>query len=130
MRTRSSYQLRWHLVAMSMPLCRRKRMDGRSGRRPVRDEQVFNKGLRSWHGLMRTHAFEQDDANVFCREEDGSMTRPANVGLPIPLNPARPPYTEPKFEFALRDPLSAFVAVRHIGLDCVLPERLGASYGP
>jgi hypothetical protein len=29
-------------------------MDGRSGRCPVRDEQVFNKVLRSWHDLMRT----------------------------------------------------------------------------
>lgn len=53
--------------------------------------QIFNKGLRSWrelpiryaefgqchrnepsgamHGLMRTRAFEQDDAHVFCRED-------------------------------------------------------------
>jgi len=56
--------------------------------------QIFNKGLRSWrdlplryaefgichrdepsgslHGLMRTRGFEQDDAHVFCREEDVS----------------------------------------------------------
>jgi threonyl-tRNA synthetase len=54
--------------------------------------QIFNKGLRSWrdlpiryaefgachrnepsgalHGLMRTRAFEQDDAHVFCCEQD------------------------------------------------------------
>jgi threonyl-tRNA synthetase len=54
--------------------------------------QIFNKDLHSWrdlpvrytefgachrdepsgalHGLMRTRAFEQDDAHVFCREED------------------------------------------------------------
>jgi threonyl-tRNA synthetase len=54
--------------------------------------QIFNSGLRSWrelpvryaefglchrdepsgslHGLMRTRAFEQDDAHVFCREDD------------------------------------------------------------
>jgi threonyl-tRNA synthetase len=54
--------------------------------------QIFNKGLHSWrelpiryaefgachrnepsgslHGIMRTRAFEQDDAHVFCREED------------------------------------------------------------
>lgn len=54
--------------------------------------QIFNKGLRSWrelpiryaefgachrnessgslHGSMRTRAFEQDDAYVFCREPD------------------------------------------------------------
>lgn len=54
--------------------------------------QIFNHGLRSWrdpplryaefgfchrdepsgalHGLMRTRAFEQDDAHVFCRELD------------------------------------------------------------
>lgn len=53
--------------------------------------QIFNQGLKSWrdlpvryaefgqchrnepsgalHGLMRTRAFEQDDAHVFCREE-------------------------------------------------------------
>jgi threonyl-tRNA synthetase len=54
--------------------------------------QIFNNGLRSWrdlplryaefgachrdepsgalHGLMRTRGFEQDDAHVFCREQD------------------------------------------------------------
>jgi threonyl-tRNA synthetase len=54
--------------------------------------EIFNKGLRSWrdlplryaefgachrdepsgslHGLMRTRGFEQDDAHVFCREQD------------------------------------------------------------
>ena len=54
--------------------------------------QIFNRGLRSWrelpiryaefgachrnepsgslHGIMRTRAFEQDDAHVFCREQD------------------------------------------------------------
>jgi len=54
--------------------------------------QIFNTGLRSWrelpiryaefgachrnepsgslHGIMRTRAFEQDDAHVFCREAD------------------------------------------------------------
>ena len=54
--------------------------------------QIFNRGLRSWrdlpvryaefgachrnepsgalHGLIRTRAFEQDDAHVFCREDD------------------------------------------------------------
>lgn len=54
--------------------------------------QIFNTGLRSWrelpiryaefgachrnepsgslHGIMRTRAFEQDDAHVFCREDD------------------------------------------------------------
>src|SRR5215813_5409390 len=54
--------------------------------------QIFNTGLRSWrelpiryaeigachrnepsgslHGIMRTRAFEQDDAHVFCREQD------------------------------------------------------------
>ncbi len=65
--------------------------------------QIFNKGLRSWrdlpiryaefgvchrdepsgslHGLMRTRAFEQDDAHVFCREEDvqGEVARFINL---------------------------------------------------
>ena len=69
--------------------------------------QIFNKGLRSWrelpiryaefgachrnepsgslHGIMRTRAFEQDDAHVFCREQDversHALHRPAGRGL-------------------------------------------------
>jgi threonyl-tRNA synthetase len=65
--------------------------------------QIFNQGLRSWrelpiryaefgachrdepsgalHGLMRTYAFEQDDAHVFCREEDVQGEVARFVGL-------------------------------------------------
>jgi threonyl-tRNA synthetase len=65
--------------------------------------QVFNKGLRSWrdlpvrysefgachrnepsgalHGLIRTRAFEQDDAHVFCRDEDVEPEVARFVGL-------------------------------------------------
>jgi threonyl-tRNA synthetase len=69
--------------------------------------QIFNKGLRSWrelpiryaefgachrnepsgslHGIMRTRAFEQDDAHVFCREQDveGEVARFAILVSPI-----------------------------------------------
>jgi threonyl-tRNA synthetase len=69
--------------------------DGRMALKPMSCPchiQIFNKGLRSWRdlpiryaefgachrnepsgallGLIRTHGFEQDDAHVFCREED------------------------------------------------------------
>jgi len=65
--------------------------------------QIFNKGLRSWrdlpiryaefgachrnepsgalHGLMRTRAFEQDDAHVFCRENDVPAEVSRFIGL-------------------------------------------------
>lgn len=64
---------------------------------------TFNKGLRSWrdlpiryaefgachrnepsgamHGLMRTRAFEQDDAHVFCRDEDVQSEVASFIGL-------------------------------------------------
>ena len=65
--------------------------------------QIFNKGLRSWrqlpvrycefgachrnepsgslHGIMRTRAFEQDDAHVFCREADVEAEVARFIGL-------------------------------------------------
>jgi len=65
--------------------------------------RVFEKGLKSWrdlpvryaefgachrnepsgsmHGLMRTRAFEQDDAHVFCREEDVQPEVARFIGL-------------------------------------------------
>src|SRR5580704_14839690 len=82
--------------------------------------QVFNKGLRSWrelpvryaefgachrnepssslHGLMRTRPVEQDTP-MCSAERRRHWARcplyPANVGLLIPLNPARAPCTDP-----------------------------------
>ena len=65
--------------------------------------QVFNRTLRSWrdlplryaefgachrdepsgamHGLLRTRAFEQDDAHVFCREQDVQQEVARFIGL-------------------------------------------------
>lgn len=65
--------------------------------------QIFNQGVRSWrelpiryaefgachrnepsgsmHGLMRTRAFEQDDAHVLCREEDVQSEVARFIGL-------------------------------------------------
>src|SRR5216683_1843112 len=97
--------------------------------------QIFNKGLRSWrelpiryaefgachrnepsgslHGIMRTRAFEQDDAHVFCREQDvdGEVA-----------------FYGPKLEFALRDRLGRSWQGGTVQLDGVLPQRLEASY--
>ncbi len=162
--------------------------------------QIFNKGLRSWrdlpiryaefgacyrnepsgalHGLMRTRAFEQDDAHVFCREEDvqdevgrfiallsavyaelgfpdwqvALSTRPAEragsdelwdwaeerlgeaarqCGISYAVQPGEGAFYGPKLEFALRDRLGRSWQCGTIQLDCVLPERLDASYvGP
>jgi threonyl-tRNA synthetase len=65
--------------------------------------QIFNQGIRSWrelpiryaefgachrnepsgsmHGLMRTRAFEQDDAHVLCREDDVQREVARFIGL-------------------------------------------------
>lgn len=82
--------------------------------------QVFNKGLRSYrelpvryaefgachrnepsgalHGLMRTRAFEQDDAHVFCREKDVGQEVARFVGL---LSEVYAELGFPEFEVAL-----------------------------
>ena len=159
--------------------------------------QLFNRRRRSWrelplryaefgachrnepsgaiHGLMRTRAFEQDDAHVFCREEDvqgevarfiallsevyrdlgfpdhavALSTRPAvragtdalwdwaearlgdaarQCGIAYTVQPGEGAFYGPKLEFALRDRLGRSWQCGTIQLDCVLPERLGASY--
>ena len=159
--------------------------------------QLFNAGLRSWRdlplryaefgachrdepsgallGLLRTRAFEQDDAHVFCREADvqsevarfiallsrvyvdlgfpdhavSLATRPAvragsdaswdwaearlgeaarQCGISYDLLPGEGAFYGPKLEFALRDRHGRSWQCGTIQLDCVLPERLGASY--
>ena len=159
--------------------------------------QLFNAGLRSWRelplryaefgachrdessgallGLLRTRAFEQDDAHVFCREADvqnevarfiallsrvyvdlgfpdhdvALSTRPAaragsdeswdwaearlgdaarQCGIAYSVLPGEGAFYGPKLEFALRDRHGRSWQCGTIQLDCVLPERLGASY--
>ncbi|MEN3976555.1 threonine--tRNA ligase [Emcibacter sp. SYSU 3D8] len=159
--------------------------------------QIFNKGLRSWrelpiryaefgqchrnepsgsmHGLMRTRGFEQDDAHVFCREEQAVeemgrfidllddvytelgfagyevalATRPAeragsdaqwdwaearldeaarSRGLSFSVKAGEGAFYGPKLEFILRDRLGRTWQCGTVQLDCVLPERLDASY--
>ena len=159
--------------------------------------QLFNKGLRSWRelpvryaefgvchrnepsgsllGLMRTRAFEQDDAHVFCREEDvlddvarfiellsrvyselgfpdhwvALSTRPTlragsdelwdwaearladaarQCGVAYAVQPGEGALYGPKLEFALRDRHGRSWQCGTVQLDCVLPDRLGASY--
>lgn len=159
--------------------------------------QIFNKGLRSWrelpiryaefgqchrnessgsmHGLMRTRGFEQDDAHVFCREDQAVeemgrfidlldevyaqlgfaeyqvalATRPDQRagsdeqwdwaearlreaararGLAFSVKPGEGAFYGPKLEFILRDRLGRSWQCGTVQLDCILPERLGASY--
>src|ERR1700716_2979722 len=131
--------------------------------------QIFNKGLRSWrelpiryaefgachrnessgslHGIMRTRAFEQDDAHVFCREQDvegevacfiallGEAYR--DLGFPdyevaLATRPAARAgddatwdWSEAKAGDAGRERSGGGATVQ---LDGVLPQRLEASY--
>jgi threonyl-tRNA synthetase len=88
--------------------------------------QIFNKGLRSWrelpirfaefgacyrnepsdslHGIMRTRAFEQDDAHVFCREQDVEGEVACFIA---PLGEAYRDLGFPDYEVALATPRGA-----------------------
>ncbi len=159
--------------------------------------QIFNRGLRSWrelpiryaefgqchrnepsgsmHGLMRTRGFEQDDAHVFCREDqaveevgrfidlldevygelgfpdyevalatrpderagseeqwDWAEARLAEAaqarGVSFAIKPGEGAFYGPKLEFILRDRLGRSWQCGTVQIDCILPERLGASY--
>ncbi|WLA50243.1 MULTISPECIES: aminoacyl--tRNA ligase-related protein [Bradyrhizobium] len=124
---------------------------------------------------MRTRAFEQDDAHVFCREPDvendvacfiallgevyrdlgfpqlrggaghaagGARRRRRDLGLVrgearrcraamrprVSINPGEGAFYGPKLEFALRDRLGRSWQCGTVQFDCVLPQRLEASY--
>ena len=126
--------------------------------------QIFNKRLRSWrdlplryaefgschrdepsgslHGLMRTRGFEQDDAHVFCREEDVAAEVARFVALlsevyrelgfpesEVSLS-TRPPVragSDQLWDWA-EDALGA--AARQCGLSYDIQPDEGAFYGP
>ena len=126
--------------------------------------QIFNKGLRSWrdlplryaefgichrdepsgslHGLMRTRGFEQDDAHVFCREQDvpHEVARfvallsevYAEFGFPEPevslsTRPAARAGSDELWDWA-ETTLAA--AARQCGLSFTIQPGEGAFYGP
>ncbi|PDT72647.1 threonine--tRNA ligase [Bradyrhizobium sp. C9] len=126
--------------------------------------QIFNKGLRSWrdlplrhaefgichrdepsgslHGLMRTRGFEQDDAHVFCREQDvpNEVARfvallsevYAEFGFPEPevslsTRPAARAGSDELWDWA-ETTLAA--AARQCGLSYTIQPGEGAFYGP
>lgn len=126
--------------------------------------QIFNSGLRSWrdlpmryaefgachrdessgsmHGLMRTRAFEQDDAHVLCREEDvlPEVARFVALLKDVYVETGFPDYrvslsTRPAVR-AGDDALWDFAesrlgeAARSCGLDFDVQEGEGAFYGP
>ncbi len=126
--------------------------------------RIFNQGVRSWrdlpiryaefgachrnepsgalHGLMRTRAFEQDDAHVFCRDDQvtGEVARVielvtevyralgfAEVEVGLSTRPAVRAGTDRLWDWAeatLGD------AARACGLVCRLQPGEGAFYGP
>ncbi|WP_298372849.1 threonine--tRNA ligase [uncultured Bradyrhizobium sp.] len=126
--------------------------------------QIFNKRLRSWrdlplryaefgichrdepsgslHGLMRTRGFEQDDAHVFCREQDvpNEVARfvallsevYAEFGFPAPevslsTRPAARAGSDELWDWA-ETTLAA--AARPCGLSYTIQPGEGAFYGP
>lgn len=126
--------------------------------------QIFNKGLRSWrdlpiryaefgachrdepsgalHGLMRTRAFEQDDAHVFCREEDvaGEVSHfaallsevYAELGFPAPevalsTRPAARAGSDALWDWA---EATLGEAAGRCGLSYAVKPGEGAFYGP
>ncbi|MGY4312682.1 threonine--tRNA ligase [Bradyrhizobium sp. JR3.5] len=126
--------------------------------------QIFNKGLRSWrdlplryaefgvchrdepsgslHGLMRTRGFEQDDAHVFCREQDvpNEVARfvallsevYAEFGFPAPevslsTRPAARAGSDELWDWA---EATLAAAARQCGLSYEIQPSEGAFYGP
>ena len=126
--------------------------------------QLFNHGLRSWRelplryaefgachrnepsgslqGLLRTRAFEQDDAHVFCREEDveGEVSRfvgllktvYADLGFPechvgLSTRPAQRAGTDALWDWA---EARLGEAARQSGLAFEILPGEGAFYGP
>jgi threonyl-tRNA synthetase len=126
--------------------------------------QIFNKGLHSWrdlpvryaefgachrdepsgalHGLMRTRAFEQDDAHVFCREEDvqGEVARfidllsevYADLGFPgfevaLSTRPAVRAGSDDLWDWAEK---TLGDAAAHCGVSWLVQPGEGAFYGP
>lgn len=126
--------------------------------------QIFNKGLRSWrdlplryaefgichrdepsgslHGLMRTRGFEQDDAHVFCREQDVPSEVARFVGLLSEVY-AEFGFPEPEVSLSTRPAARAgsdelwdwseatlAAAARQCGLSYTIQPGEGAFYGP
>ena len=126
--------------------------------------QIFNRRLRSWrdlplryaefgvchrdepsgslHGLMRTRGFEQDDAHVFCREEDvpGEVARfvallsevYADFGFPKPdvSLSTRPPARAGSDELWDWAEATLGEAAHQCGLSYDILPGEGAFYGP
>lgn len=126
--------------------------------------QIFNEGLRSWrdlpmryaefgachrnepsgsmHGLMRTRAFEQDDAHVLCREQDVQSEVARFIGLldrvysdlgfsgyevALSTRPAVRAGSDELWDWA---EAQLAEAAKERGVDCALQPGEGAFYGP
>ena len=126
--------------------------------------QIFNQGIRSWrdlpvryaefgachrnessgsmHGLMRTRAFEQDDAHVICREGDVRREVARFIGLldrvyselgfsgyriALSTRPAVRAGSDELWDWA--EGQLAEAAAEH-GMECVVQPGEGAFYGP
>lgn len=126
--------------------------------------QIFNQGVRSWrelpiryaefgachrnepsgsmHGLMRTRAFEQDDAHVLCREEDvqsevarfiGLLDRVyadlgfSNYKIALSTRPAVRAGSDELWDWAENQ---LALAAKERGVEIIIQPGEGAFYGP
>jgi threonyl-tRNA synthetase len=101
------------------------------------------------HGLMRVRAFTQDDAHIFCTEDqingetvavragsdeiwdkaEAALRDAAEgTGLDYTLDPGEGAFYGPKLDFVLRDAIGRDWQCGTLQADFVLPERLDASY--
>lgn len=85
------------------------------------------------HGLMRVRAFTQDDAHIFCAEEQVAAEEALrhaveSTGLPYTYNPGEGAFYGPKLEFVLRDAIGREWQCGTLQVDLNLPGRLGACY--
>ena len=121
--------------------------------------QVYNQGLKSYrdlplrmaefgscnryepsgalHGIMRVRGFTQDDAHIFCREDQieyetkkfiNFLSATEAAGCEFELNPGEGAFYGPKLEFVLTDAIGRDWQCGTLQVDFVLPERLDANY--
>jgi threonyl-tRNA synthetase len=77
------------------------------------------------HGIMRVRAFTQDDAHIFCTEDQITAE---SANLDTILNPGEGAFYGPKLEFVLRDAIGRDWQCGTLQVDFVLPDRLDAEY--
>ncbi|RTG83207.1 threonyl-tRNA synthetase [Schistosoma bovis] len=79
-------------------------------------------------GLTRVRRFQQDDAHIFCREDQQLKESLDEVGLKWELNPGDGAFYGPKIDITIMDALRRRHQCATIQLDFQLPVRFNLSY--